>query len=274
MTSQEADGWAQLSQESDDEREPRRASAGRRWLTALIILVVALLVVVGGAFLAESVARGFTEDAVAAAVEANLPSNVEASVDVDIAGDWVILQLLSGRMQDVTITSDDAVFEGIPVDRVTVTASGVPIDLKSAVDSIDATATLDQAALNELLTLPGNDPELVLGEGTVGYEDSTTVFGFSVGYLITAALAPDGTDVLLTSEGAEVTSSAGSLDVSGIVDRLRGSEPVRVCVADRLPVGVTISGIDVAGGQAALSLAASDFTLSGSSLRSTGECPE
>jgi hypothetical protein len=267
----DADGWAQL-QSGSSEREPVRKPARRRALTALIVLVVAALVVVGGAFLAEYITRGVAEDAVAVAVESNLPSNVDGTVDVDIAGDWVLLQLISGRMDEVTLSSDDASVDGIPVEKVTLTASGVPIDLKSAVDDIDATLSLDQPALNELLTLPGNDPQLVLGDGTVGYEDSMTVFGVPIGYLATASLLPDGADVLLTTQGAELTSTVGNLDVSGLLDRIVGSEPLRICVADRLPAGVTISTIEVRDGVANLSLAASDFTLSASSLRSTGEC--
>ena len=268
------DGWSTLSQAAGSERGPVKRSAGRRWLTALIVLVVAAGVVIAGAFLAESVARGFTEDAVKAAVEANMPSNVDGTVDVDIAGEWVILQILSGQMDEITISSDDLAVDGIPVDNVTVTASGVPIDLKSPVDGLTATAALDQAALNELLTLPGNDPELVLGDGDVTYEDSATVFGFEVGYRVTATLVPDGTDVLLTPESAELTSSIGSVDASRVLDLIVGDEPVRVCAADKLPEGVTISGISIVEGTGALSLSASDFTLSGQALRARGECPE
>lgn len=274
MAASDGDGWSTLSQAATTDRAPVRRSAGRRWLTALTVLVVATLVVVGGAFLAESVARGFTEDAVTAAVEANLPSNVEGTVDVDIAGDWVILQILSGRMDEITISSDDITFDGIPVDFLTVTASGVPIDLKSPVSSLAATVELDQAGLNELLTLPGNDPELVLGEGDVTYEDSATVLGFDVGYRVTATLAPDGTDVLLSPEAAELTSSIGSIDASRVLDLIVGDEPVRVCAADKLPLGVTISRIAVLEGVGTLSLAASDFTLSGKDLRAKGECQE
>ncbi|MET4640071.1 DUF2993 domain-containing protein [Mycetocola sp. 2940] len=265
-------GWAQLQQEADSDA-PARKPARRRALTAVVILVVAVLVVVGGAFLAEYITRGVAEDAVAVAVESNLPSNVDATVDVDIAGDWVLLQLISGRMDEVTITSDDVTFDGTPVENMAVTASGVPIDLKVPVENIAATVSLDQSTLNQVLTLPGNDPEVSLAEGSVVYEDSTEVIGIPIGYAVTAALSPDGTDVLVTPQSAEVTTEMGSIDLSGIVDRLVGAEPVRVCLADKLPVGVSISAIDVRDGTAHLSLAASDFILSGSSFRTTGECP-
>lgn len=267
------DGWDELQRGAAAGNRPARKPAGRRFLTALVILVVAAIVVVGGAFLAETVTRGIAEDSVAAAAEASLPSNVEGTVDVDIAGDWVLLQLLSGRMDTVTLTSADARFDDIPVENVRVAASGVPLDLKSAIDDIAATASLDQPALNELLTLPGNDPELTLNDDTVGYEDSTTFFGIPVGYRVTASLVPDGTDVLLTPESAEVTTVIGDLDLSGLVEQIVGSEPIRICVAEKLPEGVTISGIEVRNGLATLDLSASNFVLSGQALRTTGECP-
>jgi len=268
-----ADGWAQLQRDSEFHGGPVRKPARRRLLTAVVILVVAALVVVGGAFLAESITRGVVEDTVAGAVQSNFPANVDGTVDVDIAGDWVLLQLFSGRMDQVTLTSDDLLLDGIPVEKMTVTASGVPIDLKATVNDIDATVTLDEPALNELLTLPNNDATIGLGDGTVGYEGSTTVFGVPIGYQVTASLSPDGTDVLVTPQGAELTSALGAVDLSGVVDRVVGSEPVRICLADKLPVGVSISGIVVRNGLATLTLAASDFTLSGKSLRSKGECP-
>lgn len=268
-----ADGWAQLQSGAASAPPPRKRPR-RRLVTAVTVLVVAALVVVGGAFLAESITRGVTEDAVAAAVVSNLPPNVDATVDVDIAGDWVLLQLLSGRMDEVTLSSGEVIFDGVPLEDVTVTASGVPLDLTAAVSAIDATVSLREPALNELLTLPGNDPVVSLGDDSVGYADATTVFGtVSIGYLVTASLTPDGTDVLLTPQGAEVTTAVGNLDVSGIVDRIVGSDPVRVCLADKLPVGVSISAIEVRNGVAELSLAASDFVLSGESFRETGECP-
>jgi hypothetical protein len=269
----DADGWTRLQRAAESAGGPARKPARRRVLTGVIILVVAVLVVVSGAFLAEYLTRGIAEDTVAAAVESNLPANVDGTVDVDIAGDWVLLQLFSGRMHEVTLSSDDIRFDGIPIEKMTVTASGVPIDLKAAVEDIDATVTLDESALNELLTLPENDAVITLGNGTVGYDGSTTVFGVPIGYVVTASLAPDGTDVLVTPQGAEVTSAVGDLDLSGLVNRVVGSEPVRICLAEKLPVGVSISAIEVRNGEATLSFAASDFTLSGGSLRSTGECP-
>src|SRR5690606_29152093 len=88
-----------------------------------------------------------------------------------------------------------------------------------------------------------------------------------VGYRVMASLVPDGTDVLLTPESAEVTTVIGDLDLSGLVEQIVGSEPIRICVAEKLPEGVTISGIEVRNGLATLDLSASNFVLSAGATR-------
>jgi hypothetical protein len=272
----ETDGWEALSRQAalvGGSERPRKRKRLRGWIVALVIVLLAAALVVGGLFLAESITKGVATDAIAVAVESSLPATVDATVDVDIAGDWVLFQIFTGALDQVTLTSDDAMVDGSPADFQLVVTQ-VPLDLKQPVGNIDATVSLGPGSINELLTLPGNDPEVALGEDTVSYADSATVLGFTIGYLVNATLSPEGTDVLATPIAASVTSDVGSLDVSSVIERILGAQPVRICVADRLPVGVTISKIDVTPEAATLALTASDFTLNGESLRARGTCPE
>jgi hypothetical protein len=276
MTLSETDGWEALRRQAalvDSSEPPRKRRRVRGWIVALVILVITIGLVIGGLFLAENVTKGIATDAIAVAVKSSLPSTIDATVDVDIAGDWVLFQIFTGKLDQVTLSSDDAMVDGSPAD-FTLVATQVPLDLKQPVGNIDATVSLGPGSINELLTLPGNDPEVALGEDTVSYADSATVLGFTLGYLVNATLSPEGTDVLATPVAANVTSDVGSLDVSGVIDRILGAQPVRICVADRLPVGVRISGIDVTPEAATLALTARDFTLNGESLRTRGTCPE
>ncbi len=275
MASSDVDGWETLSQRAtlvEGSEPPRRKKRGRGLIVTIVILIVAIALAIGALFLAEGVTKGVATDAIAVAVETSLPASVDADVDVDIAGEWVLFQIFTGRLDRVTLTSDGAMVDGTPAD-FTVIATEVPLDLKLPVGEIDATVSLSPAAINDLLTLPGNDPEVALGDGIVSYADSTTIFGFTLGYLVDASLTPAETDVLATPVAATVTSDVGSFDVSPVIERILGSEPLRICVADRLPVGVTISGIEITPDRATLSLAASDFTLNGESLRDRGTCP-
>lgn len=276
MTISETDGWEALRRQAafvESSEPPRKRKRARGSIVTLVILLIAAGLVIGGLFLAESVTKGIATDAIAVAVETSLPASVDADVDVDIAGDWVLFQIFTGRLDRVTLTSDDAMVDGSPANFKLI-ATGVPLDLKQPVGNVDATVSLGPGSINELLTLPGNDPEVALGDDTVSYADSASVLGFTLGYLVNATLSPNGTDVLATPVAATVTSDVGSLDVSGVIERILGAQPVRICLADRLPVGVTVSGIDLAPETATLSLTARDFTLNGESLRKRGTCPE
>lgn len=276
MATSDVDGWETLSQRATfvGNSEPaRKKKRGRGWIVTIVILLTAIALAIGALFLAEGVTKGIATDAIAVAVETSLPASVDAEVDVDIAGEWVLFQIFSGRLDRVTLTSNDAMVDGSPAD-FTLVATDVPLDLKLPVGNIDASVSLGPGSINELLTLPGNDPEVALGDGTVSYADSASVLGFTLGYLVNASLTPAGTDVLATPLDASVTSDVGSLDVSGVIERILGAQPVVICVADRLPVGVTIAGIDVTPERVTLELTASDFTLNGESLRDRGTCPE
>ncbi|AWB85890.1 DUF2993 domain-containing protein [Mycetocola zhujimingii] len=276
MTSSDIDGWETLSSRAtvtEDPEPPRRKNRTARWIAVVVIFASVIALAIGGLFLAESVTRGIATDAIAVAVESSLPSAVDADVDVDIAGEWVLFQIFSGSLEKVTLTSDDAMVDGSPAD-FTLVATDVPLDLKQPVGDIDATVSLGPGSINELLTLPGNDAEVALGDGTVSYADEASILGFTLGYLVEATLSPNGTDVFATPVAASVTTDVGSLDVSGLIERILGAQPVRICVADRLPVGVTITSIDVTPERATLNLRASDFTLNGESLRARGTCPD
>lgn len=276
MTISETDGWEALRRQAasvESSEPPRKRKRVRAWIVTVVILLIAAALIIGGLFLAESVTKGIATDAIAVAVETSLPATVDADVDVDIAGDWVLFQIFTGRLDRVTLSSDDAMVDGSPANFELV-ATDVPLDLKQPVGNVDATVSLGPGSINELLTLPGNDPEVALGDGSVSYADSASVLGFTLGYLVNATLSPNGTDVLATPVAATITSDVGSLDVSGVIERILGAQPVRICLADRLPVGVTVSGIDLTPETATLSLKAREFTLNGESLRKRGTCPE
>ena len=114
---------------------------------------------------------------------------------------------------------------------------------------------------------------MTLGEGTVAYDGELKVLGFAIDYTVTARPTAAGDTVLLEPVGVEVGAGGGSLDVSGIVDRLLGDGPVEVCVADRLPEGVEVESIAVTPGSARVDLTAQGLTLDAATLQQTGTCP-
>jgi hypothetical protein len=78
--------------------------------------------------------------------------------------------------------------------------------------------------------------------------------------------------VLLTPVGADVQAGGSSIDASGLVDRLLGGDPLPICVADRLPEGVELAGIDVTADGATVRLEATGLPLAEETLATTGTC--
>lgn len=249
----------------------RNPSRGRRWLIGLIVAIVLLVLGIAALVGGDSIARGIAEDVVKGQVEQRLPEQVEADVDVAIEGDWVIAQLLGGMLERVVLSDPDALVDGVPL-GMALTLHDVPTDIEQPVGRIDAVATLDEEALNTLVVLPGNDPTLGFGDGTLSYSESTAFLGVQVDYLLSVVPQAAGTSIVFTPDSAEVTSDLGSVDVSGLLDRLTGDAPVTVCVADYLPEGAQLTGLDVEPDAADLRLSMSDVVLSGDLLASRGSC--
>ncbi|KRC58492.1 hypothetical protein ASE14_18075 [Agromyces sp. Root81] len=253
------------------EREPRArrglGRAARIWIIVGVVLavLVALVVVV------DNVARGIAEERVAEEIEANLPDGVDGDIDVTIGGFSVIAQYLTGTMQHVELTAPELSVDGAPV-AVSVVAEGMPVDLDAPVERLTATITADEASINQLVSVAGIETGLTLGDGTVGYEGRLEVFGLPITYQVTATPIAAGDSVLLEPAGVEVGAVGASIDVSGVVERLLGGNPLEVCIADRLPQGVQLDSVAVSPDAAVVRLDADGIVLDSASLQQTGTC--
>ncbi|MFE5672527.1 DUF2993 domain-containing protein [Agromyces sp. NPDC056523] len=246
----------------------RRTSAGTR---ALIVVVVLLVVVVGLLVVVETVGRGIAERNIAESIEQDLPEGVEGDVDVQIHGISALWQVLRGSMDEIVATAPELDVSGVTVDA-TVTAYGVPLAEGGSVERAEAVASIDEAAVDAIAESQGVPGGLELGDGTVAYSDEIAVLGIPIGFTITAEPEAAGDRVLLTPVGADVQAGGGSIDVSGLVDRLLGGDPLPICVADRLPEGVEVTGIEVSSDGVTVRAEASDLPLVEETLATTGSC--
>ncbi|AWB95048.1 DUF2993 domain-containing protein [Agromyces badenianii] len=253
----------------------RTASSTRRPLRRAaqiwIVIVAVLLALVALAVVADVVARNVAEQQVAEAIEANLPDGVEGDVEVTIGGFSAIAQYLTGTMQRVELDAPQLSVDGAPID-VSVVAEGLPVDFESPVQSLRATIAADETSVNQLVAVAGVETGFTLGDGTVGYEGELSMLGLPISYQVTATPTAAGDSVLLEPAGVEVAAGGASIDVSGVIDRLLGGEPLAVCVADRLPEGVQLDSISVTPGTAVVGLDADGLTLDAASLEQTGSC--
>lgn len=245
----------------------QRNGAARVWTTIVVIVVAlgALLVI------ADVVVRNIAQERFSEQIRSNLPEGVDGEVDVTIGGFSVIAQYLAGSMDRVELSAPELTVNGAPI-AVDVVGEGVPVDLASPVRSMSAVIEADQDAINRLIVIPDVEGDLTLGEGVVGYADAIDVFGLRLGYSVTARPTAAGDTVLLQPENVQVDAGGGGIDVSGLADRLLGDDPISVCVAQYLPEGVMVNGIEIAAGTASVRLEAQGIMLDEASLARTGSC--
>lgn len=243
----------------------------RRPLIIVVSVIAGIAVLVGLFFIADAVVRGIAERRVAEEIVKQLPAGVTATPTVTIGGTSVIAQYLGGTFDDIAIDAPDAVIDGIAAD-ISLQLNGFPVDTSKPVTEASGTATLSQQALNDLIERTAPNSAVELGNGELSYAASATFLGFTVGYRVTGEVEAAGDSVLVAPTAAEVTAGGGGFDLSKLLSAIVGSEPVSVCTARYLPVGVSIADIDVVPTAVTVQLEASNLVLDEASLQTLGSC--
>jgi hypothetical protein len=256
----------------------------RRRRTGLIVTGVVVVALVGAFFIADAAARSYGEGLAEDEIAARLPAAVSGDVSVAIGGFSVIGQYLTGSFERVDLTAPELTFDGAPA-AVHIRATGVPTDTTQPIEQVSGTIDLGETALNTLLAAANEDQgtaatgpvqagatELRLGTDAVTYAGSVAIFGFDIGYQATATPSATADSLVLTPTGAELSTDAGSLNVDDLLQLVLGEEPVSICVAQYLPQGVTLSGVNVTPERARITLESSTLTLTEQSLTTLGSC--
>lgn len=243
----------------------------RRWPWVLLIIVVVLGVLVVAA---EAIARAVLPGVVRTLVidELRLPADQQ----LDVEADGVLLpQLLGGTLDSLRLSTDSVTLEGI-TGAVDVTATGVPLrggDLGGAAGVI----RIDQAEFTTLLAgtdLPIDSVTLEAPNATVG--GSFTVFGVDIPFALTLLPGVAEGDLELTPVQASV---GGVVIDAGQVDSSLGSlgsdltQTQRICIADRLPAGLTLTGLEIEGSSAVIDIDVDGAIATDESLLEKGVCP-
>lgn len=254
--------------EQGTDAAPRRR---RRWpwVVVIVVIVLALLVVA-----AEFVARAVLPGIVRSIVVEQLDLPADQQLDVETEG-LLLPQLIGGSLDTLHLSTDSVTLEGV-TGAAEVTATGVPLrggDLGGAAGTI----RIDQSQFTSLLAgtdLPVESVEFEAPNATVS--GSITVFGADVPLSLT--LTPGAVDGDL--ELTPVAASIGGLDID--LDRVGSSlgslgegltQPQRVCIADQLPAGLTLTGLQIVDGAAVIDIDVDGAIVTDTSLQDKGVCP-
>lgn len=250
---------------------PRRR---RRWPWLVAVLIVVVLVVVAF-FAGEWIARDLITKSVQQQVVSRLDLAADQEVDVDIPGS-VLLQLASGTIDDVRLSSEDVTVGDVTGD-VVVDLNELALWNGPTMADGTATVSLDQEQVRTLLRTVDGLPADSVGLAAPDLTASTELSLFGVSIPLGFALTPSAAegDLVLTPAALQL----GGVDITaeGVRDRFGNlADPVlqgwRVCVAQYLPAGVPLTGVRVEGAELVADFAVEGSLLTDASQRAKGTC--
>jgi hypothetical protein len=260
--------------------EPVQAPKRRRgWIIALIVIaavaVLAIIAFIVAEAIAKDYARGYVRDRIVAVLQ--LPE--DATVDVDLGGGSIILQALSGRVDQVDVDVPEVAF-GELSGAVRLHAEGVPLDEMSPVDvlRIDfAIGADDLAALGE----GGGDaaaPTFELADGEVRLSSELVIFGAGIPIGLTMAPSAAEGDLVLTPTSVTIgseTFEAGSDDDSFFGQLVAGFlQPQSMCIASSVPQALVLTDATADDAELTLRFRGDGAAFGGPELSTPGTCPE
>lgn len=252
----------------DQDDAPRTVRRRRRWPWLVAVLVV-LLLIVAAFFAGEWVARDLVTKAVKQQLVSRLDLAADQQIDVDIADPSLLLDLAVGEVGRVRISADDVTI-GDFTGNVSVTLHDLGIRAPFTLGSGEATVSLDADQLRAVLADATSVPidGVTIAEPAVSTSTSLAVFGVAVPVVV--ALTPSAADghlvlspVSLQVAGAEVTADGLRARLGSVADPLLAG--YRVCVAQYLPRGLTLSQVAAQGDRLV-----ADFDIAGELLTDAG----
>jgi hypothetical protein len=239
----------------------------RLWIIVPLVLVIVLATLL---VVLNFVGRAVAEDYIATKVEQDLPEGVEGDVSVRIRGAFLLVQYLSGRMDEIDLSSDDLTVQGVPV-TANLQLRGVPVDLSKPVSRLTGGAVVDERAVQAMLSAQGYSGKVALTGGAVEYTDETQLFGGTVQYAITARPSLAAGRLDLSPQSAEIRSGGIDIDATQLLRRV-APDGISVCVAEYLPERIAIDSLLVGDGSVSIGLSGSDVLLTSDALARTGTC--
>ncbi|GAA4484938.1 DUF2993 domain-containing protein [Microbacterium panaciterrae] len=251
---------------------PPRRSVRWPWVLGIVVIVLAGIVI-GAEFVARAVvAQQIRSQAISAL---KLPADQQLDVNV---GGIVLPQLIAGRLDEIRV-STKSVAIGPITSAVDVEATGVPIrggELGSAKGTFRITgdqlekaiATAAGSAPIDSVTLEGKD---------VKATGSIALFGAEVPLALALTPGAAGGELTFTPTSASIgamtldPSSVETSPLSALLKPLFATQ--KVCIADRLPAGVHLSGLRVDGDRLVASFAADSAITTDPALLENGTCP-
>ncbi|WP_033104669.1 MULTISPECIES: LmeA family phospholipid-binding protein [Microbacterium] len=239
------------------------------WVLLIIVLVVAVLAVA-----AELIARAVLPGIVRGIVIEQLELPADQQLDVDASG-ILLPQLIGGRLDRLDLTTESVTIGGV-TGAADVTATGIPL---RGGDLTDARGTVRIDSDQFTVLVAASDlpiDSVAFAEPDVTVSGSVPVLGLSLPIALTVTPGADAGELLLTPVSLQVAGA--TLDAQQIADRFgtiaeQLTETQRICIADQLPAGLTMTGLAVDGDEVVVDVQVDGAIVTDETLQENGVCP-
>lgn len=251
-----------------DEPLPQKRRARWPWVLLIIIVVLAALAVA-----AELLARAVLPGIVRGIVIDQLELPADQQLDVEASG-VLLPQLIGGHLDELHLSTDSVTIGGI-TGSADVTAVGVPLRGGDLTDA-RGTIRIDQHQFTRMVAasdLPID--EIRFSEPDVTALGSFSIFGVPIPISATVTPGAEAGELLLTPVGVQIAGA--TLNATEIADRFGAAaawltEPQRICIADQLPAGLTMTGLEIDSSEAVIDLYVDGAIITDPALQQNGVC--
>lgn len=249
--------------------EPKPRRRGMRWIIALGIIAVLIVAAwFGGEAIARSVVTSIIQDKLAGVL------GVKADHPMDITLDGAVLpQVIGGHLDHVSVATKDVKIGPFTGD---VTGQARTVDFDGNAQSITAELTIPPSQLAALIPTDTIRVDDVTIDGSaLTATSSIEVFGISTPLAVSMRPSADAGQIVLEPESItigtlQVDASAAEKLPGGLGQQL--TRPVRFCIADRLPQGITITNIALASNRVVVTADIAGKIATDSTLQANGSC--
>jgi hypothetical protein len=251
----------------------------RHRLRTVIILVVVLALLVAGFIAADGFAKAYATGYVKDSITRVLGIDPKTPVQVDLGGGSIILQAITGGVDEVKVHVASVSF-GELSGAADIVATNVPLDTSQPLDTLGIVLTIPQDNVRKLAKfLSGLQlTRIDVGKGVIRIGTDLTVLFFTVP--VSVDLQPSAKDgginfdpktVILAGSEISVADLRASPQFSALAGDLLNSQ--QVCVASFLPKALTIDDVRVSGTELVVSINGDGTALGGAGLSTLGACP-
>lgn len=257
-----------------EERDVPRRRRRPALAIALLFLLFGLLTAV--AVLVDNGLRAAAEERVGTEIRAALSLPADAPLDIEIGGLSMILQLLTGSIEEVTIESSSVTLGGL-TGPARLAASGVPVDLSAPAESVELAFGATEQSLTEIsANLSGLPITSVAIEGEQ-IAVSAQFEALFVSLPLAVGLSPAAVDGQIAFTPTSIRLGEAEFDADDLRSRFgaiaeRALQTQNVCVAQYLPAALALESVRLADPRMVLTFTGTDVALDEASLSVLGSC--